>query len=110
MCILLLFLFFTISAPGAIENFTEGVDQNGDIVLTWDPPVERGGPKLRYRIDFGDKYEDLLNPTYTLLREDEQRTVAYKVLYYLERSKVKLQYFMGKAIEISMTSSEHYLF
>ena len=95
MYISLLFLFFTISAPGAIENFTERVDHNGDIVLKWDPPVERGGPKLRYRIDFGD---------------DEQRTVAYKVLYYLERSKVKLQYFMGKAIEISMTSSEHYLF
>ena len=110
MYISLLFLFFTISAPGAIENFTEGVDQNGDIVLTWDPPVERGGPKLRYRIDFGDKYEDLLNPTYTLLREDEKRTVAYKVLYYLVCSKVKLHYFMGTATEMSVTSSEHYLF
>ena len=80
MHIFLLFLFLTILAPGAIQNFTERVSNNGSIVLTWDPPVERGGPELRYKIDFGVEDDLLLFPTYILHRQDVQRTVEYKVL------------------------------
>lgn len=80
MHIFLLFLFLTNLVPGAIQNFTKRDKENGDIVLRWDPPVERGGPELIYIFEYGNKDEELLNSTYTIHREDKQKTVKFKVL------------------------------
>lgn len=69
-----------ILAPGPIKNVRERVLDNGTIVFTWDPPVERGGPELKYKFESGMINELLATPTYTLQREGDQSLVEYKVL------------------------------
>ena len=49
-------------------------------MLAWDPPVERGGPKLKYKFEYGNTCEMLDAPAYILHLEDKQRTVKFKVL------------------------------
>ena len=49
----------------------------------WEPPVERGGPELKYRFESGALEKLLVTPTYTLRPEFNQGVVNFKVLWFL---------------------------
>ena len=49
----------------------------------WEPPVERGGPELKYKFESGALEVPLVTPEYTLRPETNQGVVNFKVLWYL---------------------------
>lgn len=76
-------MFLTILVPGIVTNVTYDVADNGDIMFRWEPPIERGGPELRYKFESGRLEKLLTTPKYILNCEYNQGVVNFKVLWYL---------------------------